>query len=102
MKSEIHVKVWLCFNKVLSGIIFKFPIVTDSLSPSPFFCFSLWSSQGGKELLRQLEIPENITTGSLYPEQYKSLFEIMEQTNEFDQSWLYDEDSLEDSRGINF
>ncbi|CAI5770636.1 dimethyladenosine transferase 2, mitochondrial [Podarcis lilfordi] len=63
---------------------------------------NLWSSQGGKELLRQLEIPENITTGSLYPEQYKSLFEIMEQANEFDQSWLYDEDSLEDSRGINF
>ncbi|XP_066467603.1 dimethyladenosine transferase 2, mitochondrial [Tiliqua scincoides] len=62
---------------------------------------NLWSSESGKKLLRQLEIPENITTGSLYPEQYKCLFEAMEQSNEFDQSWLYD-DALEDSRGINF
>ncbi|KAJ6664739.1 hypothetical protein lerEdw1_006312 [Lerista edwardsae] len=62
---------------------------------------NLWSSESGKKLLRQLEIPENITTGSLYPEQYKCLFEAMEQSNEFDQSWLYD-DSLEDNRGINF
>ncbi|XP_062980379.1 dimethyladenosine transferase 2, mitochondrial [Elgaria multicarinata webbii] len=57
---------------------------------------NLWSSESGKKLLRQLEIPENITTGSLYPEQYKALFEIMTQSNEFDQSWLYENDSLDD------
>nr|XP_056709202.1 dimethyladenosine transferase 2, mitochondrial [Euleptes europaea] len=62
---------------------------------------NLWSSDSGKNLLRQLEIPENITTGHLYPEEYKRLFEAMEQSHEFDQSWLYD-DALEDNRGINF
>ncbi|XP_077200430.1 dimethyladenosine transferase 2, mitochondrial [Paroedura picta] len=62
---------------------------------------NLWSSGSGKTLLRQLEIPEDITTGSLYPEEYKSLFEAMEQSNEFEQSWLYD-DSLEDSSAIFF
>ncbi|XP_061480631.1 dimethyladenosine transferase 2, mitochondrial [Rhineura floridana] len=63
---------------------------------------NVWSSDSGKKLLRQLEIPENITTGSLYPEQYKSLFEIMEQSKEFDQSWLYVHDTFEDNRGIIF
>ncbi|XP_048340757.1 dimethyladenosine transferase 2, mitochondrial [Sphaerodactylus townsendi] len=62
---------------------------------------NLWSSNSGKNLLRQLEIPEHVTTGSLYPEEYKRLFEAMEQSNEFDQSWLYD-DSLENSRGVIF
>ncbi|XP_053158380.1 dimethyladenosine transferase 2, mitochondrial [Hemicordylus capensis] len=62
---------------------------------------NLWSCGSGKKLLRQLEIPENITTGSLYPEQYKCLFEAMVQSKEFDQSWLYD-DSLEDNRSIIF
>ncbi|XP_042301599.1 dimethyladenosine transferase 2, mitochondrial isoform X1 [Sceloporus undulatus] len=62
---------------------------------------NLWSCESGKKLLRQLEMPENITTGSLYPEQYKCLFELMEQSNEFDQSWLYDDDCLEDNMGIN-
>ncbi|XP_054838243.1 dimethyladenosine transferase 2, mitochondrial [Eublepharis macularius] len=61
---------------------------------------NLWSSESGKKLLRQLEIPENITTGNLYPEEYKRLFEAMEHSNEFDQSWLYH--SLEDNRGIIF
>ncbi|XP_060609919.2 dimethyladenosine transferase 2, mitochondrial [Anolis sagrei] len=62
---------------------------------------NLWSCESGKKLLRQLEIPENSTTGSLYPEQYRSLFELILQCNEFDQSWLYDDDCLEDSRGVN-
>uniref|UniRef100_A0A803TTP8 rRNA adenine N(6)-methyltransferase n=2 Tax=Anolis carolinensis TaxID=28377 RepID=A0A803TTP8_ANOCA len=62
---------------------------------------NLWSCESGKKLLRQLEIPENSTTGSLYPEQYRCLFELILQSNEFDQSWLYDDDCLEDSRGVN-
>ncbi|XP_060099802.1 dimethyladenosine transferase 2, mitochondrial [Heteronotia binoei] len=62
---------------------------------------NLWSSESGKNLLRQIEIPEDVTTGSLYPEEYKCLFEAMEQSNEFDQSWLYD-DALEDNSAINF
>ncbi|XP_015263941.1 PREDICTED: dimethyladenosine transferase 2, mitochondrial [Gekko japonicus] len=62
---------------------------------------NLWSLESGKKLLRQIEIPEDITTGNLYPEEYKCLFEAMEQSKEFDQSWLF-EDSLEDNSAINF
>lgn len=69
-------------------------------SPPPM-SFSLWSNESGKKLLRQIEIPEDITTGNLYPEEYKCLFEAMGQSNEFDQSWLY-YDSLEDNSAINF
>ncbi|KAJ7342114.1 hypothetical protein JRQ81_009044 [Phrynocephalus forsythii] len=63
---------------------------------------NLWTCENGKHLLEQLEIPENSTTGSLYPEQYKSLFQLMQQSNQFDQSWIYDDDLLEDHKDFNF
>nr|XP_020643614.1 dimethyladenosine transferase 2, mitochondrial [Pogona vitticeps] len=56
---------------------------------------NLWTCENVKQLLGQLEIPENSTTGSLYPEQYKCLFHLMQQSNRFDQSWVYDNDFLE-------
>ncbi|EMP37486.1 Dimethyladenosine transferase 2 [Chelonia mydas] len=60
-----------------------------------------WSPDSGSKLLRELEIPENIITGNLYPEEYRRLFEAMERSKEFSQSWLYDE-VLENTRNINF
>ncbi|XP_034620875.1 dimethyladenosine transferase 2, mitochondrial [Trachemys scripta elegans] len=60
-----------------------------------------WSPGSGSKLLRELEIPENIITGNLYPEEYRRLFEAMEHSKEFSQSWLYDE-VLENNRNINF
>ncbi|XP_067411337.1 dimethyladenosine transferase 2, mitochondrial isoform X2 [Emydura macquarii macquarii] len=60
-----------------------------------------WSPDSGGKLLRQLEIPENVITGNLYPEEYRRLFEAMEHSKEFSQSWLYDE-LLENTRNINF
>lgn len=60
-----------------------------------------WSPDSGSKLLRELEIPENIITGNLYPEEYRRLFEAMEHSKEFSQSWLYDE-VLENNRNINF
>uniref|UniRef100_A0A8C0J2U2 rRNA adenine N(6)-methyltransferase n=1 Tax=Chelonoidis abingdonii TaxID=106734 RepID=A0A8C0J2U2_CHEAB len=60
-----------------------------------------WSPDSGSKMLRELEIPENIITGNLYPEEYRRLFEAMEHSKEFSQSWLYDE-VLENNRNINF
>uniref|UniRef100_A0A8C4WAD3 rRNA adenine N(6)-methyltransferase n=1 Tax=Gopherus evgoodei TaxID=1825980 RepID=A0A8C4WAD3_9SAUR len=60
-----------------------------------------WSPDSGSKILRELEIPENIITGNLYPEEYRRLFEAMEHSKEFSQSWLYDE-VLENNRNINF
>ncbi|XP_075781024.1 dimethyladenosine transferase 2, mitochondrial isoform X1 [Pelodiscus sinensis] len=60
-----------------------------------------WSPDSGSKLLKQLEIPENIVTGHLYPEEYRRLFEAMEHSKEFSESWLYGE-FLENTRHINF
>ncbi|XP_063162170.1 dimethyladenosine transferase 2, mitochondrial [Candoia aspera] len=57
---------------------------------------NLWTFENAKNLLRELEIPENATAGGLYPEAYKSLFELMEQSNRIDQSLFYDVDLLAD------
>uniref|UniRef100_A0A8C0J346 rRNA adenine N(6)-methyltransferase n=1 Tax=Chelonoidis abingdonii TaxID=106734 RepID=A0A8C0J346_CHEAB len=54
-----------------------------------------WSPDSGSKMLRELEIPENIITGNLYPEEYRRLFEAMEHSKEFSQSWLYDESKID-------
>ncbi|XP_044275273.1 dimethyladenosine transferase 2, mitochondrial isoform X2 [Varanus komodoensis] len=61
---------------------------------------NLLCPESEKQLLSQLEIPKDITTGSLYPEQYKALFETIAQSNYFDQMQLYEDDYLEDLRDI--
>ncbi|XP_067844727.1 dimethyladenosine transferase 2, mitochondrial [Heptranchias perlo] len=50
-----------------------------------------WCPGSGEKLLKQLDLPENILTGDVYPEEYKQLFEAMEHSQEFSHSWLYDE-----------
>ncbi|XP_029449810.1 dimethyladenosine transferase 2, mitochondrial [Rhinatrema bivittatum] len=50
-----------------------------------------WSTDSGQSLLQQLEIPEDILTGNLYPEEYKCVFEAMEHSIEFNQSWFFNE-----------
>uniref|UniRef100_A0A2D4KCK0 rRNA adenine N(6)-methyltransferase n=1 Tax=Micrurus paraensis TaxID=1970185 RepID=A0A2D4KCK0_9SAUR len=57
---------------------------------------NLWTYEDARNLLRELEIPEDVTAGSLYPEAYKSLFERMEQSNRIDQSLFCDIDLLAD------
>ncbi|KAM6461745.1 dimethyladenosine transferase 2, mitochondrial [Liasis olivaceus] len=57
---------------------------------------NLWTYENAKNLLRELEIPENAVAGGLYPEAYKSLFELMEQSNQIDQSLFCDVDLLAD------
>ncbi|KAE8601766.1 hypothetical protein XENTR_v10013786 [Xenopus tropicalis] len=54
-----------------------------------------WDPGNGHKLLRQLALPEDIQTGNVSPEQYKQLFEIMECSEEFNKSWIFDE-TLED------
>lgn len=36
-------------------------------------------------------MPEDIVTGHVYPEEYRQLFLLMEKSQEFKQSWLYEE-----------
>lgn len=60
-----------------------------------------WSPGSGQKLLKQLELPEDIFTGHVYPEEYKQLFQAMEHSEEFLQSWLYEE-ILENTQNTGF
>ncbi|XP_041109759.1 dimethyladenosine transferase 2, mitochondrial [Polyodon spathula] len=60
-----------------------------------------WSPGSGPKLLKQLELPEDIFTGHIYPEEYKHLFQAMEHSEEFLQSWLYEE-ILENTQNTGF
>lgn len=50
-----------------------------------------WSPGTGSKLLGQMGLFEDVLTGQLYPDEYKQLFELMDQSQEFSQSWLYEE-----------
>uniref|UniRef100_A0AAY4BFQ9 rRNA adenine N(6)-methyltransferase n=1 Tax=Denticeps clupeoides TaxID=299321 RepID=A0AAY4BFQ9_9TELE len=50
-----------------------------------------WSPGSGTKVLGQMGLFEDVLTGQVYPEEYKQLFGLMEQSEEFTQSWLYEE-----------
>ncbi|XP_010286820.1 PREDICTED: dimethyladenosine transferase 2, mitochondrial, partial [Phaethon lepturus] len=59
-----------------------------------------WSLHNGGKLLRALEIPKNAETRNLYPEDYRRLFEALQNSNMLTETWFHDE-VLESIRNIN-
>lgn len=50
-----------------------------------------WSPDSGPDLLVQTGLSKEVLTGQVSPDQYKRLFELMERSEQFSQSWLYSE-----------
>lgn len=50
-----------------------------------------WSPGSGSELNSKLCFLDDTMTGDVYPDEYKRLFELMEQSGNFTESWLYEE-----------
>lgn len=50
-----------------------------------------WSPGSGSELISKLSFLDDTMTGDVYPDEFKRLFELMEQSGSFTQSWLYEE-----------
>ncbi|XP_033972369.1 dimethyladenosine transferase 2, mitochondrial [Trematomus bernacchii] len=51
----------------------------------------LWSPGSGSKLLEEMCLSEDILTGQVYPKEYLRLFELMDKSQEFKESWLYKE-----------
>lgn len=56
-----------------------------------FVCFSSWSLDNSDALMKALEIPKNAAMCNLYPEDYKRLFEALQNSDMFADTLFHDE-----------
>ena len=53
--------------------------------------FSQWFPDSGSRLLAEMGMQEDILTGHMFPDEYRRLFELIEKSPDFKNSWLYGE-----------
>ncbi|XP_018412549.1 PREDICTED: dimethyladenosine transferase 2, mitochondrial [Nanorana parkeri] len=52
---------------------------------------NIWQPGHGEQTLQRLDLPKDTTTGNMNPEEYKHLYEILMQSEDFNQSFLFDD-----------
>ncbi|NXX89976.1 TFB2M transferase, partial [Centropus bengalensis] len=59
-----------------------------------------WSFGNGSKILRALEIPKSAESCHLYPEDYRRLFKVLQNSNMFTDTWFHNE-AMESIRNMN-
>ncbi|XP_036614185.1 dimethyladenosine transferase 2, mitochondrial isoform X2 [Trichosurus vulpecula] len=73
-----------------SNFIFLVKLCLNKSKTKLIDTFSSWCISDTEDLLQELKKQQHETIGSLYPKEFKYLFEALERSETFTQKWLYD------------